>query len=252
MADILAYLPQTLPEGGGLLALIGDEVITGTVTLSMEPSSSLDASTYNSDGTVTPGSIEVAVGQVIGPTNSNVDIIANGTGDIRFFVGGTTLVATIDDVTHDITFATTSRVLVTDADGLLVNSVIVPTFYRSAASVLAVAAQIDQSIFTADRAMKLVGITETHTVKEAAGTLHIMPVKQVGTQAAAAGTPLITNNTNLGFDGTAAAETPQTGVLVAVDASVTFAAGDRLGLDYTGDVAGELAGVVITYKFQLV
>lgn len=246
MADILFQVPNILPGAAGLISVIGQEVITGTVTLTLDPSASLTESTYNSNGVVTPGSVDVAVAQVVGLENENVNVIATGTGDIRFLVDSDHLVATIDDTTFDMTFETLSRVLLTDADSLLVNNVIVPQFIVLNFHAQTAALQVDQSFFIADRAYQVVRIDEVHAVAEAtAATLNIQVTKDVSTDAPGAGTDLLTNNGNAGFNGKATANTVQNGTLTATVASLQLAAGNRLSVDFSA-AATELVGTTIT------
>lgn len=115
---------------------------------------------------------------------------------------------------------------------------------------LLVADQIDQTVFLATRACQLIGASEVHKTAESGGTLHIQLTRQQSTEAPASGDALLTNNTNAGFDGTGTAETVQAGTLISTVATKQFAVGDRLGWDYTGDTAGELAGVHITAAFM--
>jgi hypothetical protein len=74
-----------------------------------------------------------------------------------------------------------------------------------------------------------------------------VPTRQQGTEAPASGDVLVTG----GFDGVGAAETLQTGTIVTAGNIHKFAAGNRLGIDFTGDAAGELLGVCITAKFSI-
>lgn len=110
---------------------------------------------------------------------------------------------------------------------------------------LLVADQIDQSCYTADRPYVVHKITYVHTTPESAGTLTVVPRKQVGTQAAASGTALATA-INAVASGTAA-QTVVTATLATNEANLILGTGDRLGLDYTDDTAGELAGVTVTF-----
>ena len=82
------------------------------------------------------------------------------------------------------------------------------------------------------------------TTAEAGGTLTIQPKKQVGTQAPSAGTSLATA-VNAVTSGTAA-ETVATLTLTTTEADLIINAGNRIGLDYQSDTAGELAGVTFT------
>lgn len=111
---------------------------------------------------------------------------------------------------------------------------------------LLVADQIDQSCFTADRDFVVAGITEVHTTAESAGTLTLIVRRQEGTEASASGDALITALDMVGAG--AVAQTVKTATLTATSSLLILDAGDRIGLDFTDDVAGELAGVVVTVK----
>lgn len=109
---------------------------------------------------------------------------------------------------------------------------------------LLIADMVDQSCFVADRPYAVVKIQEVHTVKEAGGTLTLIPRKQTGTTAIASGAALATA---LDMAAAATIETVRTATLTATAASLLLNAGDRLALDFTDDVAGELAGVTVTF-----
>jgi hypothetical protein len=111
---------------------------------------------------------------------------------------------------------------------------------------LLIADQIDQSCFTADRDFILVSLTEVHTTAESAGTLTLIPRRQQGTEAAASGDQLTAAAIDMVGAG-AVAQTVKTPALTATAALRLVFAGDRLGLDFTDDTAGELAGVVVTF-----
>jgi hypothetical protein len=111
---------------------------------------------------------------------------------------------------------------------------------------LLVADQIDQSCFTADRPYLLYKVTEVHTTAESAGTLTLIPKRQQSTEAAASGDTLVATAIDMVGAG-AVAQTVKTPALTATEALLILQTGDRLGLDYTDDVAGELAGVVVTF-----
>lgn len=103
---------------------------------------------------------------------------------------------------------------------------------------------VDAAFYVATAPMKLTSVTEVHSV--AAGGASLLQVtKDTGTNAPGAGTDLLTNNTNTGFDLNAAANTPQIGALVATAATVTLAAGDRLAIDFTAAIQSS-ANIVVT------
>lgn len=111
---------------------------------------------------------------------------------------------------------------------------------------LLVADQIDQSCFIADRQYLLVKIQEIHTTAESAGTLTLILRRQQGTEAPASGDALTASAVDMVGAG-AVAQTLKTPTLTATASLLILEAGNRLGLDYTDDVAGELAGVVVTF-----
>ena len=102
---------------------------------------------------------------------------------------------------------------------------------------------IDQTCWLSDGNYVVTQITEVHTVKEAAGTLTLIAKRQQGTEAPASGDVLMTA---LDMAAAATVETVRTATLTTTGADLLFDAGDRIGLDFTDDVAGELAGVVVT------
>ena len=104
-------------------------------------------------------------------------------------------------------------------------------------------AATDQVFFVATRAYILVSVSEVHAVA-AGGASVLQVVKDTSTNAPGAGTDLLTNNTNTGFDLNGTANTPQVGTLVAV-ATRTLAAGDRLSVDYANAIQSS-SGVVVT------
>ena len=146
-----------------------------------------------------------------------------------------------------ITVPTGDTLVVTDAAGLTVGG-LKPVQYVYVSHMFSLPADmVDGSIFIADVAMTLVAISEIHKTAEAAGTVAIVPMRQQGTEAPSAGDVLVTG----GFNGVGTAETLQTGTVVTAGNVHKFAAGNRLGIDFTGDVPGELAGAVITAKFSI-
>jgi hypothetical protein len=108
---------------------------------------------------------------------------------------------------------------------------------------LLIADMVDQSCFTADRDYVIVKITYVSKVVEAGGTLTIIPRRQQGTEAAASGDALATAISGV----STVAETVTAFTLTTTAADLILDAGDRLGLDFTDDAAGELAGVTVTF-----
>ncbi|MBH8566719.1 hypothetical protein I8748_31985 [Nostoc sp. CENA67] len=111
---------------------------------------------------------------------------------------------------------------------------------------------VDQPFFVADGAYLVTGISYVHsTAGSDASAVNLQITKDTGTQAPGAGTDLLTNNTNAGFDCKGTANTVQVGALVATEATRTLASGDRLSLDFAGTVTA-LAGVVVTVSLRRV
>jgi hypothetical protein len=101
----------------------------------------------------------------------------------------------------------------------------------------------DQTIFVATRPYIVVSVSEVHAV--AAGVASVVQLtKDTGTNAPGAGTDLLTNTTNTGFDLNGTANTVQVGTLVAA-ATRTLAAGDRLAVDFSTTVNSS-SGISIT------
>jgi len=109
-----------------------------------------------------------------------------------------------------------------------------------------VADMVDQQCFIADKSYAVVKVYEIHRVAESAGTLTLIPKKTTGTTAIASGTALTAAAIDMVGAG-AVAETLKTPALSATPTALQIVAGNRLGLDFTDDTAGELAGVLVTF-----
>lgn len=105
---------------------------------------------------------------------------------------------------------------------------------------------VDQSCFTANRPYLVYKITEVHTTAESAGTVTLIPRRQQSTEAPASGDSLVASAIDMVGAG-AVAQTVKTPALTATESLLMLATGDRLGLDFTDDTPGELAGVVVTF-----
>lgn len=122
----------------------------------------------------------------------------------------------------------------------------VPRYVPVTFALLANASLADQAFFIADRAYRVKAINEVHSVAgNDAGAVSLQVTKDTGTDAPGAGTNLLTNNSNAGFDMKGTANTVQNGSLSATAADLALAAGDRLAVDFAG-VLTTLAGVVVT------
>jgi hypothetical protein len=102
---------------------------------------------------------------------------------------------------------------------------------------------VDQSCWTANGNYVITGITYVSKVAESAGTLTVIPRRQQGTEAPASGDALATAISGV----STVAETVTAFTLTTTGADLLLDSGDRLGIDFTDDVAGELLGVVITF-----
>lgn len=105
-------------------------------------------------------------------------------------------------------------------------------------------AATDKVFFIATRAMRVVTASQIHTVA-AGGASKLQITKDTGTSAPGAGSDILSNNTNAGFDLAATANTVQVGTFISTTGLTTLAAGDRLAVDYA-DAIQSTAGVVVT------
>lgn len=102
---------------------------------------------------------------------------------------------------------------------------------------------IDQNCWVSTGRYVITAISYISTVVESSGTLTIIPRKTDSTEAAASGDALATALSGV----STVAQTLTSFVLTATSANLLLVAGDRLALDFTDDVAGELAGVLVTF-----
>lgn len=105
-------------------------------------------------------------------------------------------------------------------------------------------AATDRTIFVAPVACQVVAVSCTFAVA-AGGASKLQLTKDTSTDAPGAGTDLLTNNTNTGFDLNATANTVQTGILTATVASLQLAVGDRLAIDFANTIQST-AGLAVT------
>lgn len=101
-------------------------------------------------------------------------------------------------------------------------------------------AATDRQFFVAPVACSIVAISEVHAVA-AGGASALQVVKDTSTNAPGAGTDILTNNTNTGFDLNATAQTVQVGTFAAT----SLAVGDRLSLDFANAIQST-AGLLVT------
>lgn len=122
--------------------------------------------------------------------------------------------------------------------------------YVISRTILTPAEMIDQNLFIADQAYQLTAVKCTFATAEAtAANLRLQVTKDTSTNAPGAGTNLLTNNSDNGFDCKATANTVQTGTLTATEASLQLAAGDRIALDFEA-AATELAGLTVSLTLK--
>jgi hypothetical protein len=108
------------------------------------------------------------------------------------------------------------------------------------------ASSVDDNIFIADRAYRVLSIAEVHAVAgNDAGAVTLQLRKCTGTQAPSAGAALTTATFNL----KSTANTVVTATLTATTADLALAAGDRLAADFTGTLTA-LAGGVVTIVLE--
>ncbi len=158
------------------------------------------------------------------------------------FVGGS--------IANDASMASGKTFAVTTADKLTVAGVIVSPTKSISVQCPANADCVDKAFFIADRAYQVTAISEVHSAAGTNGSaVNLQVTKDVTTDAPGAGTDLLTNNTNAGFDLKGTANTVQAGTLTATTASLQLAAGDRLSLDFAGTLT-TLAGVTVTVTLK--
>jgi hypothetical protein len=103
------------------------------------------------------------------------------------------------------------------------------------------ATDASRAVYIATRAVRFKAVSYMHTTGSTSGTLQIE--KLTGTTAAGSGTVLLTGTMDL--SATTSANTVITGTLIATVASLTLAAGDRLGIKIGGTMTS-LAGAIAT------
>ena len=109
---------------------------------------------------------------------------------------------------------------------------------------------VDTAFYVANRPMIVTGIQYIHSTAGTNGSaVNLQVTKDTSTDAPGAGTDLLTNNTNAGFNCKGTADTVQTGTLTGTAASLRLAPGDRLSVDFSGTLTS-LAGVVVVVTLQ--
>ena len=130
-----------------------------------------------------------------------------------------------------------------EADALLVNSIIVPS--EMVINWPINASSVDENIFVADDAWQITSIEEAHTVASSSANVTIK--KCSSTLAPNAGTIMHSCSLDLA----AGANTVQSLTLSSTLADTQLADGERLALDYTGTMTS-LAGGVVTIHLKRV
>lgn len=107
----------------------------------------------------------------------------------------------------------------------------------------------DKVIFTAPYDCVLLSASEVHSVAGSdAGTVYLQLTKDTGTNAPGAGSDLLSNNSNNGFDLKGTANTVQYASFKA-GVSRKLSKGDRIALDFAGTCTS-LDGVCVTLIFN--
>jgi hypothetical protein len=112
------------------------------------------------------------------------------------------------------------------------------------------AASVDKWVFVADRAYKVMGINEVHSVVGgSSAAVRPRKVTAAGTDApgAAAGTT-VKELTTANIDLTATINVVQAPALAATAADLLLAAGDKIGLDFSGTLTGLVGSISIALK----
>ena len=139
----------------------------------------------------------------------------------------------------------------TSLAGVVVTIVLSPGMSGDSAvfNILANGSLADQCFYTATKNMKVASIYYVHsTAGTDASAVNLQVTKDTSTNAPGAGTNLLTNNTNAGFNCKSTINVVQTGALSATAADLRLAPGDRLSVDFAGTLTA-LAGVVVVVTF---
>lgn len=113
------------------------------------------------------------------------------------------------------------------------------------------AASVDKYVFIAQRACKLVGVKEIHSVVGGSGA-QVSPRKILAANASAPGAAVaagITELTTAVIDLTTTVNTTQTPTLTATIADRSFAAGDKLALDFGGTLTGLVGSITLQFQY---
>jgi len=163
---------------------------------------------------------------------------STGAAQCQLMTGGTAAV----------TVSSAQVVNIPTADKLTVAGGVVPQQIEISYIGQTTEAATDRNIFVANRAYQVTAVRCSFGVA-AGGASKLQLTKDTGTTAPGAGTDLLTNNTNTGFDLNGVANTVQTGTLTATTADLQLAAGDRLGLDWANTIQST-AGLIVTVSLK--
>lgn len=125
---------------------------------------------------------------------------------------------------------------VSNADGLTVNSVIVPVYKTIVVPVFVT--DLSKAIYIATEAVQVVAVRAVYGVVSASGTLNIE--KLTSTTAPGSGTALLTGTLDL----TTTANTVLSGALSGTVGNLQLAAGNRIGIVLAGVLTGLVGAVV--------
>lgn len=108
----------------------------------------------------------------------------------------------------------------------------------------------DQCFFIANRPFQIVAIRQVHSVAGADGSaVNLQVTKDTGTNAPGAGSDLLSNNSDAGFNLKGTANTVQVGTFKTTAGLLKMSPGDRLSVDFAGTLTS-LAGVVVTVELR--
>jgi hypothetical protein len=146
------------------------------------------------------------------------------------------------------TVTASGAVAISTADGLTVNSKIIPQTWT--VEFYLFGTMVDAHAWIAPRACKVVSVKEIHSVVGGASAA-VRPRKITDTSApGAVASGTVKEITTANFDLTAVVNTTQTGTLSATASDYTFASGDKLSLDMSGTVAGTVGIIVVEFQAQ--
>jgi len=106
-------------------------------------------------------------------------------------------------------------------------------------------ALVDEQVFLANRPGIVTVVKYVHGTAGTNGSaVNVQLVKDTSTDAPGAGTDILTNNTNAGFDCKGTINTVQEGTLTATAATKRFLTGNRISVDFAGTLTA-LANVLV-------